>query len=264
MYSRKSLLGLIITGVFFSLQFSFATFAELSEGLVMYLNFDELDGDTFVDISGNGNDGVIQGNPEHVDGKYGMSIENNGAANLVRVKHDDSINPVDGKVTVMAWMNPTSGMDHAGFGYEQTILHWNDVPDEWTYHFGLHNGKVDFIMVESNGTWQQATGDTLVPTGEWHHVAGVADGNDVKVYLDGKLDGTVPYDGTCNVVATDIGIACKARGVVDGVRGIVDEAAIWNRPLSEEEVQQAMQGSITASVDPSRKLATTWGDMKVE
>ena len=264
MYSVKSLSSLIIMGVFLSLQFSSVTFAGLNEGLVVYLSFDELNEDTFADLSGNGNDGVIQGNPVHVDGKYGMAIENNGAANLVRIKHDDSFNPVDGKVTVMAWMNPTVGLNHAGFSYEQTILHWNDTPDEWTYHFGLHNGKVDFIMVESNGTWQQATGDTLVPPGEWHHIAGVADGNNVKAYLDGKLDKTIPYDGTCNVTATDIGIACKARGIVDGVRGIVDEVAIWNRPLSEDEIQQAMQGNITASIDPSLKLATTWGNMKME
>ena len=261
---RKSLPGLIMAGALFFLLFSSPTFAGLSEGLVMYLDFDELNENTFVDLSDAGNDGVLEGSLGHVDGKRGMAIENNGAANFVRVKHDDSVNPVDGKVTVMVWINLSDGVNHAGIAYEQTILHWNDAPDEWAYHFALHNGKVDFIMVESNGAWQQATGATSVPTGEWHHMAGVADGENVKVYLDGDLDGTIPYDGTCNVVATDIGIACKARGIVDGVRGIVDEAAIWNRPLSEEEIQQAMQGNITASVDPSRKLAATWGSMKVE
>ena len=119
-------------------------------------------------------------------------------------------------------------------------------------------------MVESNSTWRQATGATLVPPGEWHHIAGVADGSNVKVYLDGKQDATIAYDGTANVVATDIGIACKVRGIVDGVRGMVDEVAIWTRPLSADEIKQAMEGGITAAVSPAQKLATTWGNIKAE
>lgn len=201
MYSGRSFIWLIVVGIIFSLQLSSAAFAELSEGLAVYLNFDELDGDTFADLSGNGNHGVLVGNLGHVDGKLGKAIQNDGTANFVRVPHDPNFDPVDGKITVMVWIYPTDGMNHAGFGYEQAILHWNDGPNEYTYHFGLHNGKADFIMVESNGTWRQATGSTLVPAGEWHHIAGVADGSNVIAYLDGKADATVAYDGTANVVS---------------------------------------------------------------
>lgn len=263
---RKSCLVLfIVAGVVFSFSFSSAVFAELTDGLVMYLDFDELDGDTFKDLSGKGNDGVVEGNLEYVDGKFGKkAIKTDGTRNFVRVKHNDSLDPVDGKVSVMAWINLSGEVDHSGTGYEQLILHWNDNPNEWTYHFAILNYKTDFIMVESDEDWQEAVGATSVPTDEWHHVAGVADGENVKVYLDGELDGTISYDGTCNVIATDIGISCKVRGSLGGVRGIVDETAIWNRPLSEQEIKQAMQGAITASVTPSWKLATTWADIKVK
>jgi hypothetical protein len=43
--------------------------------------------------------------------------------------------------------------------------------------------------------------------------------------------------------------------------GIIDEVAVFNRVLTDTEVQTAMQGDILA-VDVSDKLATTWGGLK--
>ena len=46
--------------------------------------------------------------------------------------------------------------------------------------------------------------------------------------------------------------------------GMVDEVAVYNRPLSEGEIKGAMEGfsKVILGVDPSSKLATTWGELK--
>jgi len=265
---RKSLFWSIVVGIVLSFLFSPAVFAQtdITQGLVLYLNFDDLAGKTFKDFSGNGNDGVIEGNLNLVAGKYGKAIENDGNPNFVRVKHTPSLNPVGGKGSVAAWINLSDTKDHSTIDWEHVIIHWNDDPNEYTYHFSVHLGKADLIWVQADGTWREATGVKLISTKEWHHIAGVADGKLVKAYLDGELDGIASYDGTCNVTATDIGISCKTRGVFCGFNGIIDEAAIWNRPLSDQEVKQAMQGinPNPTSVDSSWKLTSTWGDIKVK
>jgi len=260
----KSSLRFIVIGIAFSMLFSTAILAqaELLDGLVMYLSFDELDGNAFSDLSGKGNDGVIEGSLDYVDGKFGKAIKNDGGVNFVRVAHDPSVNPVDNKSSVAAWIY-LDDIDHSVIDWEHIILHWNDEPNEWTYHFALNFGKTSFIIADTNNSFTNCVGATLVSVGEWHHVTGVADGETIRVYLDGQEDGSLAYT-TCNVVATDIGIANKTRGVFCGFNGIIDEAMIWNRPLSGDEVQEAMAGVGTTSVDSSWKLTTTWGDIKVD
>ena len=43
--------------------------------------------------------------------------------------------------------------------------------------------------------------------------------------------------------------------------GAIDEVAVWNRALTEDEIEQSM-GDLAAAVDPSGKLATTWARVK--
>ncbi|MGQ9609273.1 MAG: hypothetical protein ACUVWN_08220 [bacterium] len=41
--------------------------------------------------------------------------------------------------------------------------------------------------------------------------------------------------------------------------GIIDDVKMWNRVLNEDEVTKA---SLPASVEPNKKLATAWGNIK--
>ncbi|RKU38617.1 hypothetical protein C6496_06000 [Candidatus Poribacteria bacterium] len=48
--------------------------ADLAEGLVLYFTFDNVNGKTIVDDSGNGLDADVIANTDFVDGKYGKAI----------------------------------------------------------------------------------------------------------------------------------------------------------------------------------------------
>lgn len=47
--------------------------------------------------------------------------------------------------------------------------------------------------------------------------------------------------------------------------GILDEIGVFNVPLSESDLKSVMKNGLegAADVSPVRKLATTWGDLKV-
>ncbi|HEY5913327.1 MAG TPA: LamG-like jellyroll fold domain-containing protein [Verrucomicrobiae bacterium] len=93
-----------------------------------------------------------------------------------------------------------------------------------------------------------AIGTTPVPNDNaWHHVAFSADGAQLKVYLDGQLNGSVDYLADINV--PDIPwLAIGANMVVDTVNppasatgtnyfwGTMDELALWTRALTATEV----------------------------
>ena len=45
-------------------------------------------------------------------------------------------------------------------------------------------------------------------------------------------------------------------------KGLVDELGVYNRALSEDEINQNMNAGGWAAVSSSNKLALTWGDLK--
>ena len=91
----------------------------------------------------------------------------------------------------------------------------------------------------------------------------VYDGKEIKVYLDGKLDGKVARSGNINKNDASVWIGKKANEA-NWLHGVLDELVILNVALSEKEVQENMTG-IRLAVAPSQKLPwapTTWGAIK--
>jgi len=96
------------------------------------------------------------------------------------------------------------------------------------FHFG--------ITIWNAPDTPSVDGATAVGFDEWHHVAGVFDGSNIMIYLDGVLDGsaatTVPIGiNTANML---IGENPEATGRYWD--GLIDELKIYDRALSEGEV----------------------------
>ena len=84
---------------------SVSTAAEL-EGLVVYFAFEEGAGKTVKDLSGNGQDGKLEGDTTWTDGKLGKAVNFGGKNGIVRVEHSDAFEFTDG-ITIAAWIKPT-------------------------------------------------------------------------------------------------------------------------------------------------------------
>ena len=246
--------------------------AGLDEELVFYLSFDNITDQTIVDKSGNGLDAEIIENTETVKGKYGEAIHiTDDGQNCVNIPSQEKLK-VTGEITMMAWIY-----------YPETwkgkrMLHWLDKDCHsgaggWkgTYGIGssdIGNGAEIVLFLGSRderGITDRQEFAVLHKMGEkkWHHVAGSYDGKTVKIYLDGKITGDMAgefdfFGG--NDAEVRIGCA-KSRPQFTFVNGSIDEAAVWRRALSDNEIQQAMKGDFLA-VSPSDKMPTTWADIK--
>ena len=68
--------------------------AEFTDGLVVYLPFDEGAGGTTKDASGNKNDGKLEGKIKWANGKFGKVLQFNGeaSASWVMVKSNKQLN----------------------------------------------------------------------------------------------------------------------------------------------------------------------------
>ena len=80
-------------------------------------------------------------------------------------------------------------------------------------------------------------GTTPFSVGQWYYVVGTYDGVDVKIYVNGKLEGSTPSNGPIKQTPYDIGIAsCYGDEWRSGAHAIIDEVKIYNRALTAIEV----------------------------
>ena len=98
---------------------------------------------------------------------------------------------------------------------------------------------------------------------EWTHITMIYDVDDaVKILFNGELAGESAAN-PAGVVDVDGSIMVGARHPgSEFFAGVIDEVAIYNRVLSDAEIERDMEAVGGAAVESFGKLASTWGEMK--
>lgn len=106
--------------------------------------------------------------------------------------HNDSarinsgdLNLPDGPFTVEAWINPTDLSKSRGLVAKTQSSE---------YALFLHDGRAQFD-VHVDGRYVSPDSDEQVKTNRWTHLAGVFDGSEARLYVDGKLTKKLPASG---------------------------------------------------------------------
>ena len=160
------------------------------------------------------------------------SLSLNGTTASVDVPNHSTLN-ITGSITVEAWIkyNAIDGNYHdivsrvdrnttgSGGGYSLTVN---------------PTGKLRLDLFQTHNTYTTLIGATVMSTGVWHHVAGVFNGTQMRVYVDGVLDGSLnttnaPGSGTSLL---RIGKAAHAAGAAPlflpsfAFAGLIDEVRV--------------------------------------
>ncbi len=101
----------------------------------------------------------------------------------------------------------------------------------------------------------------------WSFVALTHDGEILALYVDGETvaDLKIGKPGfTQNNDGGSIWLAGWKGGPGWDFKGVLDEVAIFNAPLSEDDLSTVMTEGLEGAlaVSPVRKLTTTWADIK--
>jgi hypothetical protein len=253
----RSLIPIVALTCFATFTIGRTAYAALTDGLVLYMTFEGA-GDSAIDTSPEGNDGEILDAAVRAPGQegFGSAISLDGTKSSVRIPHSDSLS-ITQAITVMAW---TFMDDAAQAGDERIIVSkggWgaNDLPYELTETAG---GIIYWQFHDDNG--HDGCAPPSPPTGEWHHLAGTYDGDSMLGYIDGEQACEEVYAGELPANLTDVVIGERANGG-RYFHGMLDEVAIFNRALTEDEVAEAM-GGLARDVGAEGKLTTAWGALK--
>jgi hypothetical protein len=219
---------------------------------------DENKGDTARDASGNGNDGTLTGGPKWVTGKFGSALEFNG--NGVEIANPDKFNFLTW--TYVLWFRAAAAGDYPNLiGRQFANAHG------WTIH--LDPGGATFrIRIDTDGGINQVKTVPLnVRDGKWHHGAITQDDKNKKLvlYIDG-VPGNATYAGNYANSGGFLKIASPAVGAANLNNGAIDEVAIFNVLLAEEDVLNIMNNGlepfVKTPVSPSGSIASTWSRIK--
>ena len=101
----------------------------------------------------------------------------------------------------------------------------------------INNGCPNFTVTDRFGTNVSAPSLEKITIGVWHHVAGVYDGSEVKMYVDGTLKNTKTFDGELWTRDSVLCIGGTEGCSAPPFRGLIDEVQIFNRALTEAEIK---------------------------
>ena len=227
----------------------------VTEGLIGFWTLDEdtINGKTAHDVWGD-NHGEIIDHSGTAKGKINEALELDGVDDCVQLPDLGT----EVAVTVEVWVNLQGGFQgNAGlvstFGAEL----WKS----GTIHFRINEAGPGVSMDKNDGGVIPPPGP--IEQNQWYHCAYTCDTskNEMTLYVDGEplattTSGGVPNNLTC----LRIGASYNGRYFP----GILDEVRIYNRALSDDEIEQNYNvKSNSSAVKPSGKLASRWGEIKL-
>ena len=245
-----------------SVTFTVQTYAEIDLGTargIWLLN--EGEGDVINDISGNDNQGELQGG-EWVEGPDGgPALSLNGQDDRVIISDSDSMY-LEEAWTITAWtfVNNTEN----GFGH---IL--GKRPASGTvanYAFRTSGNGTGWEAYFARDGWKGAWNQGSVKKDTWLYMTATYDGTDtIKIYENGTEIGSVDgMGGPGPRNDTDTNIGGWTNNTSETLDGMLYEVAIFASVLEVEDIEALMEeGLVTLlPVEPAGKLTTTWAGLK--
>ena len=199
------------------------------DGLVLEMHFNELNGSTVYDLSGNNNHGTIYGATRVQEG-FGRALLFDGVddyviANTINVPY----------LTISAWVKWfkffPDGTGHA------IVSNSNNAQDGYMLYQAVaspYNRIRAFVYTTSLVAFDSKT---QFNTNEWYHIVLTYDGSFIKLYINGVLDNRAAQSGTIKATTNPFLIGSTYTTTGAKFNGTIDEVLIYNRALSDDEIK---------------------------
>jgi len=214
----------------------FTIAAPTGGGLVAAWGFNAGTGTVAADSSGNANNGTVNGATWTTAGRFGSALTFNGTSNTVVVPDSNSLDVT--RVTISAWVFPTVA------------------PSDWRSIVMKERGTgvAWYLEASSSSTNRPATGlwvtneqvlygGTRLTANAWTHLATTYDGTTHRLFVNGTQVASRAQTG--NLVTTTSPLRIGGNVFGEFFQGRIDEVRVYNRALSQAEIQADMTAPIT-------------------
>ena len=225
------------------------------------------------DASKNHINTAIKSRGKLVQGKFGSAVELSGYDQWVDVYRDPALDITGKQLTLSLWIFPRT------WNTDGTFI------TKGSYQFGLRQQVKDSLQFYVTDAIRTDLSVAVPQNWEnnWHHLAGIYNGNTISIYVDGKLAGSKPFSGsitnkpfpvnigrnaeiegqeyagrTSNAKFDRVAIFNKAIAIdqlLNPTSSLKDEAQLW---LDFDEVQD--QGTFFSMGNGGRTYGLIWPD----
>ena len=97
-------------------------------------------------------------------------------------------------------------------------------------------GKLAFIINDGSSTRIVVSNRERLNDNHWHHVAGIREGGQMHIYVDGEREGTLEFGTGFGGVGSGLPYVAYNSEQSTYYAGLIDEVAIWSRGLGASEI----------------------------
>lgn len=256
--------------------FSSLTKADLNSGLIAHFKFEENTNDS----SGNGNNSIEHGKIKYVSGVVGKAGSFNGIDDYLTI---DSLlsSELQGEFSINAWVNVsdewlnTRDLYRSSAKYMSVVGYGTDLVGNWTNQvdFGLiienyfeteTRNSISFVTTgnSENGVIVRKNNSTLV--NKWVQITALYENGTSKLYVDGVFIGEKKLlENLGNKHSLIIGGSSVTQQWNRSYKGLLDEVRIYNRALSEKEIQELYNERSTNEDEPEEPIASFMPEEKI-
>lgn len=204
--------------------------------------------------NGNGRDAITGlpartiGNTTFADAVVGQGFKLDGDGDHVEIPDSARLRPA--RVTVEAWVRFDSldtpiVSEFGALGLQYIVFKKNSRVFNFEA-YSLRKERRDagdlfaFSVADVNGFGgeQVAYSTTQIVTNRFYHVVGTYDGAQVRIYVDGSLEGQAAVSLDIDYGTRPVYLGTSGETVFDGkLHGIIDEASVYDRALDATEVR---------------------------
>ena len=149
-------------------------------------------------------------------------------------------------LSIDTWVHLNGYSGNTGLVYKGALKHSLGDPnpiDLGDYDLGIApsgDTSIDRLSFQLNNDSGDLVGGTNLVVGQWYHVAATFDGTQMKLYVNGVLDGVQNYTSFISTSNNPVYIGVRVGdwfGSSFALNGDLDETSIYNRALTQAEVQ---------------------------
>ncbi len=171
---------------------------------------------------------------------FGTCLEFDGVNDYADIGIDDILNP-SSEISISAWVYVTGNTNQnrmfvaKGDDYEQ-------------YAFSVSTSNKFRPHIRANG-WHYYDGNTTILENTWYHVVETYNGVDMKLYVDGVIDGTWNINNPISYSATDGNLFIgNMRGKNYYFKGEIDDVSIYDIALTQSQVTSLYNDTLPTTI----------------
>lgn len=203
-----------------------------SGNLVAWWKFNESTGTSASDSSPSDFTGTLNGATflsNSVAGNLSTALSFDGSNDFVDFGSPAALDIVSDQMTLSAWVK-TSNFGGVILGKSHTNTHSSPY-----YQYVLYVITPGLIHMRAGS--QTVSGTSSIIDNSWHHVVGVYDGSNIKVYVDGSHEASTAKTGGLTSSSRNFRVGARHTDAMgEYMNGSIDDVRIYDRALSDAEV----------------------------